>query len=110
MHLVSPRRPETGIDSFGTKLKKFFSHPTGERAFLFSLFYGMAVSFPYVVALVYWTILVPARKIDGKSFHGAVLAARTLKILILVEQLTIFSATASCRPSQYSISTSWALL
>lgn len=54
------------MDSFATKLKKFFSHPTGECAFLFSLFYTAAVSFPHVVVLVYWTILVPARDIDGE--------------------------------------------
>lgn len=66
MHLVSPRHESTGIDSFGTKVKKFFSHPNGECAFLFSLFYVMAVSFPLVVALVYWTIIVPARNIDGE--------------------------------------------
>ena len=67
MHLVSHRHTNTGVDSFGTKLKKFFSHPDGSCAFLFSLFYTAAVSFPHVVVLVYWTIVVPARHIDGKS-------------------------------------------
>lgn len=113
MHLVSPRHSTNSNPSFGEWLKKKLSHPTGECAVWFSIFYTAAISFPHVVVLVWWSIVVPVRHIDGTFLSSSLRAERREKrggrvnggINANETQSTTSSRTATSNPSPSSTCT-----
>lgn len=66
MHLLSPCESGVQTHGFMDSVKIAFRYPlTDQWRRLFSLFYTGAISLPNVVALTYWTIVVPHDVVDG---------------------------------------------
>lgn len=66
MHLMSPCDSSKLNHSVMDSLKIAFRYPlTDKWRQRFSIFYTGAVSLPNVVALTYWTIVVPHDVVDG---------------------------------------------
>ncbi|KFY14811.1 hypothetical protein V492_02396 [Pseudogymnoascus sp. VKM F-4246] len=65
MHLLSPCESGVQTHGFMDSVKIAFRYPlTDQWRRLFSLFYTGAISLPNVVALIYWTIVVPHDVVD----------------------------------------------
>lgn len=70
MHLSHPHLP-LEEENVLHKIRRVFSpprqNPTTKNRYFFSLFYTAIVTYPHVVTLVYWAILVPSREYPNWS-------------------------------------------
>ncbi|KAM3075787.1 hypothetical protein ACMFMG_007914 [Clarireedia jacksonii] len=67
MHLYYPHH-DNNSSSMSTCLERFLSPPRSnsntKNKFFFSVFYFAVVTFPHIVTLIYWAVLVPKHKTD----------------------------------------------
>jgi hypothetical protein len=85
MHLYYPHH-----DNNSTWCERFFSPPRSNcntnNKYFFSVFYFVIVTFPHIVTLIYWAILVPKQKTELSGEPG--MSNPTLRLIYIIFNLS----------------------